>query len=165
MTEAEWLNGADLEGMLGVVRTRGTDRQFRHLMTAFVAGLVSLVDGAPSRKLIQLLDRFAAGAISRSDLHREWSRKAYKNIFFDTYGDPWSDGSNGRTLADNVEEACFWVLSCLIPELPIYNDQRKWIEIQSHALEPSVSEWITRLIGIIREVMGNPFHPDGRDDS
>jgi hypothetical protein len=144
MTEADWLTGADPDGMLGYLRGKVSDRKFRLFACACCRRLIHIPWDGPSRTAVATAEQFADGLASKGKLAA--AAKAVPNTVLDQLHA--SCGGVARIAASpeswgaarNTARNAAWVVS-KAPGSPLWNAER---QLQA---------------ALLREIVGNPFHP------
>lgn len=96
MTEAEWLVCSKPEAMLGLLTTRGSDRQFRLFGCCCCHAVLTLLSDERSRRAVAVAERYADGDADKDELEdaRRESREAVRYVTGLNYA-----SSHGRVMA------------------------------------------------------------------
>ena len=161
-TEKKWRQCSDLSsvlrGGLQQLSNEGVrpinERKLRQLMSAFVWRILQVYNDTPSRRVMVTMEQYAEGEIVRKELDKTFNKYAKKCTALDVFGFPWrSVEAYGQSLFEDVESAIEWVLHVFSPTFII---DRK---LDKHRHEPSFATEEQRIIGILRDIIGNPFRP------
>jgi hypothetical protein len=159
MTEAEWLACDDPRAMLTHVRESTCDRRLRYLMVTPVLRVIQRLGGKHSQHHIKLLEQYAAGELSRTELTGQWGDHRKRCNAFDVFGFPWGDYPS-RTLFDDTSEAALWFLRRFLPEeIILHGDDATWHAADASMGGTSARRALNILAGDIRDIFGNPFRP------
>ena len=153
MTESEWLTATDSEPMLQFVRGKVSDRKLRLFACACCRGLYPLIPDRYSRKTIAVAERFADGEVSADKLRFAWESARR------------SAGTRRRARgggADGPQDFALWVVTLALGDNPRWLYQFRgsatWAFLAQFQETGPLPEVKLDESGLIREVVGNPFH-------
>lgn len=159
MTEAEWLTTSDIWDMWIQVREWASDRKLRHLMVEPILRVVHRLAGKSWERHFNLLQQYAAGELSRTELGRKWRSQWRKCEAFKVFGFPWVIDEH-QTLIDDTEQAVVWYLRVFLPpELSCLFTMPTWQAARDSAEGSACRRAMTMLADDIRCIFGNPFRP------
>jgi hypothetical protein len=165
MTEAEWLATSDVEDMWYQLQESARNRKLRHLMVEPTLRVVQRLAGKNWKYHSDLLERFAAGLLSRAQLSRKWRNLWWKCEAFQMFGFPWTNDER-LTLIDNAQQAITWYFRLFLPpELSCLFTVPIWQAARESADGSPCRRAMKMLADDIRCIFGNPFRPVAFADS
>ncbi len=159
MTEAEWRETSDVWNMWISVEESASDRKLRHLMVEPTRRVVLGLAGKNRKYHSDLLERFAAGELSRAQLSRKWRNLWWKCEAYKVYGFPWTNDER-LTLIDDAGQAFVWYFRVFLPpEHSCLFTMPTWQAARESSEGSSGRRAMTILADDFRCIFGNPFRP------
>ncbi len=159
MTNAEWLTTSDMWDMWIQVRESASDRKLRHLMVGPTLRVVHRLAGKNWKHHFDLLQQYAAGQLSRTEVGRKWRNHWRMCEAFKVFGYPWASDEH-QTLIDDTEQTVVWYFRVFLPpELSCLFTLPTWQAARESTEGSSCRRAMTILADDFRCIFGNPFRP------
>ena len=152
MTEAEWLDGSDLQGMFEVLNVPGCERKLLLFPCACCRRVPGSLESEPDRLGLELTERDADGQASDEDFAR------LPNDIFDMRWrrrDAWS--AAGRAIGLHRNHA-FGLYQNEAWDSPAHFGTPEELQRTSQRVDADLAQ-------LVREIFGNPFRPKLFDPS
>jgi hypothetical protein len=169
MTEDQWLTCGEPAPMLDWVAAAAAERKLRLFACACCRRIWNLIVDARARTAVEAAERFADGALTRRLLDEQW----------DAEGVSAAEHAVDGATANDIRWGAFWAAANATeavvardlaritrPPVPLTRDEfRKWAESRSAVKEESDRTEKTAQANLLRDIIGNPFHPAGFDST
>jgi hypothetical protein len=152
MTEAEWLESADVIEMLKYLDGKPTDRKLRLFGCACCRRVWDLMTDRECRRAVEASEGYADGLVTEKKLEKARAavnKKAARNL-----PDTWSslDDSSRYSLALAAQSAAMWGYLCYsVTNVARYT---AWARDAVEGVEERVAQ-----CHLLRDIIGNPFRP------
>jgi hypothetical protein len=146
MTADEWDVSANSQAMLAALEGRGTERLWRLFAVACVRRIETLMRYEPSRKALDVAERFADGEVTAE--HLRVARVQAEAAAHQAHYDEWADEARAGFCWDAQYEAMLKARTAAEDALPCVAEEIS----NARSLRDGLV-----LPDILREVFGNPF--------